>query len=876
MLADRWKQIEELFSAAIDLPAQERSNFLQSACGNDSELLNEVELLLKQDDGTGSMLKTIISRAADSLSQEKISNLIQKQIGPYLITGLIGRGGMAEVYSAVRADDQYKKLVAIKLIHQTPDSSFLISRFRYERQILANLEHPSIARFLEGGTTKDGISYLVMEFIQGEPITDYCTKNNLSVRERLRLFKSVCDAVQFAHRNLVIHRDIKPSNILVTSEGVPKLLDFGIAKLLDPELSTDAPTATIASFRLMTPEYASPEQVRGEQVTTATDLYSLGAVLYELLTNERPHQFKSKSITEIEHVVCELEPALPSSAVMRTHLKRNDRKRLSRELVNELDKIILMAMRKDPRHRYQTVQQFTEDIDRYLDGRPIRARTQTIGYRTTKFVRRHKTAVAVVSLLIALLTGFALVMTFQASRIAKERDRANKVTEFLVNLFEVSNPSEAKGNSIKVRELLDVGADKIGKELKDQPDVQAAMMDTIGRVYSNLGLYKTSISLLERSLEIRKRIYGDKNNEVASTEDHLAQAYQNAGKFEDAESIARKAFGIRKEILGTEHPDVADSAGTLGAILQDAGKYDEAESFFRMALVIKQKHFGEENAKVADSINDLALLLKIKGETKEAESLYRKALAQRRKLLGNDHPSVSATLNNLGRLLTENGQHDKAEPLLVEATEIDLKVLGKDHPDRAIVMNNLALVYREKKEYGKAEQLYRESLELRRKALGDDHPSVARTIYSLGLLLIDKGDYEQAEPMLMEAQSLWEKNLPPDHPDQSSVALALAKIRMVHGDTKSAKILFDQALKIRVQNFPPDHTAIANVKSALGECLVVQGSYAEAESLLLDAYRIWNLKQGKNHPDTIKTANRLVLLYEAWGKSAKATPYRSQ
>jgi serine/threonine-protein kinase len=878
MISDRWKQIEEIFNSAIELPAQDRSNFLQTVCANDLELRNEVESLLKQDDGTGSILKTLISKAADSLlNKNEEPDLVGKQIGPYQITGLIGRGGMAEVYRAVRADDQYKKIVAIKLIHQNPAASFLISRFRYERQILASLEHPSIARFLEGGTTEDGMPYLVMEFIQGELITNYCVQHNLSVRERLQLFKFVCDAVQYAHRNLVIHRDLKPSNILVTSEGVPKLLDFGIAKLLNPELIDDAPTATIASIRLMTPEYASPEQVRGEQVTTATDVYSLGAVLYELLTNVCPHQFKTKAITEIEHVVCEVEPELPSSAVFRgTTVKRLELKKLSHELAREVDNIVLMAMRKDPHQRYETVQQFTEDIDRYLNGLPVRARTQTLGYRAIKFARRHKTAVAVVTLLIAMLAGIAVLMTVQTSRIAKERDRANKVTEFLVNLFEVSNPSEAKGNSIKARELLDVSANKIGNELNDQPEVQAALMDTIGRVYSNLGLYKTSASLLEQALRIRTQILGEKHIDVASTLDHLAAVYQEMGKYEEAESLARKSFAMRKEILGNEHPDVAEVAGTLGQVLQNEGKFEDAETFFRMALAIQRKNFGEENEQVTNSLNDLAIFLKIKGDIKEAESLYRKTLVLRRKLLGNFHPSVASTLNNLGRLLTENGQLDEAEKLLREATEIDLKVFGKDHPERAISMNNLAFVYREKKEYEKAEMIYREALEIRRKSLGENHPSVARNIYSLGLTLIEKGDYDQAEPLLLEAQGLWKKNLPPEHPDQGSIALALAKVRMYRGDSNGAKQLLEYALMIRIKNYPPDHTAIANVKSALGECLASQGFYAEAETLLLDAYRVWSQKQGKNHADTIKTGNRLVVLYDAWGKPAEADRYRSQ
>lgn len=880
MIQDRWKLVEQIFNTAVELPQQERPSFLQNACGNDPELRREVESLLEQDDGTGDMLGTLVSEAADSLSQEEIHDLTGKTIGSYLIMGLVGRGGMAEVYRAIRGDDQYKKQVAIKLVRRNLAPSFFMSRFRHERQILASLEHRSIARFLEGGTT-DGIPYLVMEYIDGEPITDYCNKRDLPVRERLELFRSVCDAVQYAHRNLVIHRDLKPSNILVTSEGVTKLLDFGIAKLLNPELTDGLPTATISPIRLMTPEYASPEQVRGEQVTTATDVYSLGAVLYELLTQERPHQFKTRSILEIERVICNVEPERPSSAVLRAQpadaaQHTGNRKKLSRELARELDNVVLMAMQKDPRLRYPTAWQFAEDIERYLDGRPVQARAQTVGYRAIKFARRHKTAVTAAVLLVAMLAGFAAIMAVQASRIAKERDRANEITEFLVNLFEVSNPGEARGNNIRARELLDASAIKIGKELQHQPEVQAALMDTIGRVYRNLGLYNTSISLLEKSLEIRRRILSENHADVASTMDHLATAYKEVGKYEDAESLARKALATRQQLLGSDHRDVAESAGTVGDILQDRGKYDEAESFFRMELAIHQKLFGEEHEKVAESLNQLALLLKIKGKLDEAEPLYRKTLAMRRKLLGSDHPAVASDLNNLGRFLTEKGEYPEAEALLREAMEVDLKVLGKDHPDRAIVMSNLALLFREKKEFDNAEMLYREALALRRKGLGDEHPSVARNVYSLAVTLVDKGDYDQAEPLLLEARRLFQKSYPPGHPEHATLGLALARIRIARKDPKAAEILLDEALKIRMQSFPSDHPGIANVKSALGECLMMQGSYAKAEPVLLDAYRICNLKWGKNHSDSIKAAGRLVSLYEAWGKPEKAANYRAK
>ncbi len=877
MTPDRWKKIEDIFNHAVELPLNERPTFLQGICGNDKELLLEIESLLHQDEETGAMLKTIISKAADSLSQKDI-DLSGKRIGPYRITGLIGQGGMAEVYKAVRDDDQYQKQVAIKIIGHDR-GSFLIGRFWHERQILATLEHSNIARFLEGGTTDEGIPYLVMEFIEGDPITTYCDKYNLTIRQRLELFRSVCNAVQYAHRNLVIHRDLKPSNILVTDEGVTKLLDFGIAKLLNPDLAVEYPNATVTSYRMMTPEYASPEQVRGEQVTTATDVYSLGAVLYELLTKERPYHFDTRSFFEIERVICEKEPELPSSVVVRidpadSAVRKDTKKRLSREFSPELDSIVLKAMEKDSQLRYSTVAQFSDDINRYLDGLPILARTSTFSYRALKFARRHRTAVALAALFVIVLAGFATVMTIQASRIAKERDRANKVTDFLVNLFEVSNPSESKGNSVTARELLNESTKKIERDLRDQPEVQAALMDTMGRVYRNLGLYNTSVPLLEKALKIRKQTFGEESTEVASTMNILAEALYNAGKYDEAEPLVRKALSIRRKLLGNGHPDVADSLNSLGFGLFQTGKYDESETVLRESLKIRQKVFRGESVEIANSLNELGLVLKVKGKTDEAESLYRRTLAMRRKLLGNDHPEVSSTLNNLGRLLIDKGNYDEAEFLLREAVKLDQKVLGPDHPDLAITMTNLGWALREQKKYEEAESILRDALKIRQRALGDVHPAVGTNLYAIGAILLEKGDVDQSELFLQDAQQVWKKTLPPQHANHATVLLALGRLRLKKEDYVEAEKIFRHVLGMRQQNMPPGHLDIAKAKGLLGESLKEQKRYSEAEPLMVESYRAYKAKLGANHPDAIESAERLKLLYVAWGKPSETDRFQ--
>lgn len=877
MTPERWKQVEQIFFKAIELPQDKRPSFLLAECGDDSELFYEVESLLHQEDETGAMMKTIISHAADSFTQKGIENLKGKRIGAYRLIDLIGKGGMAEVYKAVRDDDQYQKQVAIKLIRG--ERTFLIGRFWHERQILANLEHNNIARFLEGGTTSEGIHYLVMEFIEGDPITVYCNHHNLTIRQRLELFRHVCNAVQYAHRNLVIHRDLKPSNIFVTSNGVPKLLDFGIAKLLNPEMVEDFPTATVTSFRIMTPEYASPEQVLAQQVTTATDVYSLGAVLYELLTTERAHQLNTHSITEIEEVVCKKDPELPSSAVRRiqstdSEEKINAKKRLSREFVRELDNIVLKAMEKDPQRRYNTAAQFGEDVARYLDGVPILARTSTIGYRASKFVRRHRTAVSIAAVVVLMLAGFAIAMTIQASRIANERDRANQVTQFLVKLFEVSNPSESKGNSVTARELLDASSHKIETDLRNQPEVQAALMETMGRVYENLGLYTTSVPLLEKSLQIRKQKFGDENLDVATTMNALAEALFNDGKYKEGEPLARKALAVRRKLLGNEHQDVAMSLSNLGGEQYVTGKYAEAESMFREALAIRQKIFGNENLLVATSLSQLGLALKMQEKDDEAEVLNRKALAIRRELLGNDHPDVATSLNNLGRLLLDKPDYDGAEQMLREAVALDRKILGKDHPDLAITITGLGQALRGKKNYVEAEKLFRESLALRQRVLPKDHPSIAISMNNLAGLLIEEGNFDEADQLAHQAQLIFKKSLPPKHINHAGVLLNLGRSQLGRKNFKEAEELLNQSLSIYLANFTPDNLRVANVKRVLGDCLAQESRFKEAESLLLESNHVYESKHKINLPEAIETRQSLAGLYAAWGKPADAQRYQ--
>jgi eukaryotic-like serine/threonine-protein kinase len=873
MTPERWKQIEQLFNSVVELTPAEREAHLDRACAGDTELRREVESLLTGGTGQTALFQTLISEAAGSLATVGEDALVGQRVGVYRITSMIGRGGMAEVYRAVRDDDQYQKQVAVKLVKRGMISEFTLTRFRHERQILASLEHPNIARLLDGGTTEDELPYFVMECVEGQAITEYCEANNLTLKQRLKLFRSVCAAVQHAHRNLVVHRDLKPSNILVTKEGVPKLLDFGIAKLLAPEMSHEAVTVaqTMTAMRLMTPDYASPEQVRGEPITTATDVYSLGAVLYELLTGERAHQLKSLSLAEIERVVCRTDVERPSAAAGR----KKAAAKLQRELAGDLDNIVLMSLRKEPERRYQSVEQLSEDIRRYLEGRPVAARQDTFGYRAGKFVRRHKVGVGIAATFLLLLIGVAVMETVQAARISRERDRANRVTEFLVKLFEVSDPSESRGSTVTARELLDQGAIRVRQELKGQPEAQAALMNTMGRVYYKLGLYDKATPLLEEALAIRRQTLGEQHPDVATTLNHLAELTHVKGDLATAERMYQEVLTTRQRIYGAEHAEIAATMNSFASLLKDKADYTGAESMLRQALMMRRRLLGEEHPDVADSLNELAQLLKDKGDLEAAEPLYRESLAMRRRLFGDEHPDVAISLNNLAVLLDNRGKYDESEPLYRQALALSRRIYGPEHPYVATYLSNLAGALKNTGKHEEAEALYAEALAMNRKLLGDEHQVVATIMNNFASLLRLKGDYATAENMLRESIAMKRKLQGATHPSVAFSLQNLAEVFHDKGEHRAAEPLYKEAFEIIQKSFAPTHWRVSESRGNYGACLTKLGRYEEAEGHLLAAYDGLKASLGNEHKRTQKSLENLARLYEAWGQPDEAARYRS-
>ena len=855
MNPERWRRIEEVFRTVIDHPTAERDALLTQVCGEDEELRQQVTSLLACETAED-FLHDPIRRAALSITSDPGADLTGERIGPYTVSRLIGRGGMGAVYEATRDDGQFRQRVAIKIIKRGMDTDFIRERFLRERRILASLDHPHIARLFDGGATADGLPYFVMEFVDGESITDYCVRRDLPIVERLKLFRAVCSAVQHAHQRLVIHRDLKPGNILITEDGTPKLLDFGIAKLLSPDPS-EAVTRTETALRLMTPDYASPEQVRGEAVATTSDVYSLGIVLYELLTGRRPRMTEESDVDS------------PSRAAPA---------RLARQLAGDLDTIVGMAMRREPERRYSSVEQFSEDLHRHLRGLPVLARRDTFAYRAGKFLRRHKAGAAIAALIVLSV----IAMLGQAAFIARERDRANQeaaaaeaVTRSLVAMFEVADPGTLRGSAMTARELLDRGAERVVRNLEGQPVVQARLLDTIGQLYSKLGLYDRAQPLLEDALRLRRQAGDAAPRDVAASLNHLAELAVQQSDYPRAEALHRESLAMRRALLGGDHPEVAASMDELGTLLVLRGKQVEAEPLLRDALAMRRRLFGETHAEVASSLGGLGRLRAEQGKFSEAETLYRESLAMRRRLFGPEHLLVAFSLNNIAAMRQEQGDPAGARDLFREALATRRKLLGDEHPDTILCIANLASALQDSGEFAEAEELYRQALALRRRIYGEDHLKVSLTINNLATLLRDLGRFDEAAPLLQEALAIRRRRFGNDHHEVGATLYSIAVLQSYQGAFDEAEKTERQALDIFQKTLKPEHWMIHRSRSHLGACLVQLKRYREAEALLLPAHDGLRAAFHERHAHTQLAVSRILALYAAWGRSDKAAPYRS-
>jgi len=659
-------------------------------------------------------------------------------IGPYRLVKKIGEGGMGQVWLAEQTEP-VRRQVALKLIKVGMYDEGVLKRFQAERQSLAIMDHPSIAKVFDAGTTPDGQPYFVMEYVPGVPITEYCDQKRLRIRERLELFIKVCEAVQHAHQKAIIHRDLKPPNIMVVEvdgKPVPRIIDFGLAKATTPKIAGETMFTQVGSF-VGTPGYMSPEQADTslEDVDTRTDVYSLGVVLYVLLTGSTPFdpkKWQRKPLHEVLRHLREDEPPRPStkigmekdSSLASAEMRDVQPKQLANLLRGDLDWITMKALEKDRTRRYGTPSELAGDISRNLRNEPVTARPASNSYRLQKYVRRHRVGVIVAAGLLVLLSGFAVAQEVQLRRIiqerdrtARERDRASRITEFMTKMFMVSDPSEARGNSVTAREILDKASKDIDTGLAKDPELQAQLMHLMGTVYDKLGLYPR------------------------------------------AESLLRRAVDIRLRVLGPQSPDSLRSAYELAWVLSQQGRYAEAEKLARETVETERRVLGPQDQATLDSMTMLASVFSLEGRLAESELLNRQTLEIERRVLGPEHPDTIATMDNLATVLDKQGHHTEAERTYRETLDIERHLHGSEHPDTLESMNNLAGTLAEEGHYAEAEKLFRETLEIRRRVLGPEHPKTAETMYNLGCVAAMNGERDEALYLLRQAI---DHGLPPE------------------------------------------------------------------------------------------------------------------
>lgn len=718
MDAQRWEHIKQIFNEAQQRTGDARATFLDAVCGEDTTLRAELESLLHAHDNEGPVDQALDEIRTALHGEEHIAGVKGRHVGPYELIEELGYGGMGRVFRARRADGQFEQQVALKLLATGFPSAEAQTRFLAERQILATLNHPNIARLLDGGVTDTGQPYFVMEVIEGHPIDAYCNAHHLSVHDRLMLMLDVCSAVRYAHQHLVVHRDLKPSNILVTDSGVVKLLDFGIAKLLDPGAVHGATVPRTRTGLLpMTPRYASPEQVRGEAITTASDIYQLGIVLYELLTGCRPYHVANRTPSEIEKIICEEEPLRPSTAVSqmaepKTADTPDSPAALCAMLRGDLDLIVMKALRKEPERRYDAVEQLAEDIRHTLNGRPVSAHPDRWTYRTGKFVQRHRWGVGVTAVIALLMISSIAGLTLQNRQIAQERDRvrmeamkAEHVKDFLIDLFGQSDLQAGRAETATVEDVLEGGAARLQRDLADAPEIRAEMMSAIGAVYRRLGRYDEAHPLLEQSLSTRRSLFGE------------------------------------------QHATVANSLRELALLERQAENYGEAEDLFREALAIQQAHYDDNHIGVAQTRRDLADVLHGAGRDEEAAALYADALPVYRRVLGETHSQTADVLGALGRLRSNMGDYGAAEPLLREALQVRQRTLEANHPDIAINQRALGDCLAALNRFAEARSLLLQSYETLRDKRGVDHQSTRHTLSRLIVLYEEWGKPNRADAM---------------------------------------------------------------------------------------------------------------------------------
>lgn len=836
MDATYWRRVEQVLDLALESDPSSWPEVLDRVCSGDVALRTDAENLLSRYTAARSFLSEPPSVAAAALVAEVREPVVEvvegRRIGAWRMVRELGRGGMSRVYLAERADGAFEQRVALKLMRADLDSEIEHERFRAERQILASLNHPNIARLLDGGVTDSGVHYLVLEYVDGKQIDVYCDEQGLDVRARVELFLSVIDGTAHAHRNLVVHRDLKPSNVFITADGTVKLLDFGLAKLLESQDPMRVARTTLPGRRWMTPEYAAPEQIMGARVTTLTDVYQLGATLYELLAGIPPLGRRDGNLHNLQHAVVKTDPQPPSAQAY--ELRR-------RALQGDLDAIVLKALRKEPEQRYASAQALADDLRKYLSGHPVAARRQTAAYRALRFARRHR-ALLLATLTIAVVLGaYITTVTIDRTRIRNALNeatagthKAEQVTDFMLGLFDESQGGQSLRDTVTARALLNRGLAR-ARELKGQPELRAQMLDVVGRLDTRLGDLDEAKSVLEEALSIRRTLHGNVHRDVATTLQALGQVYYEMSDYTRAASLRREALDVRRTLDGPDDPKTVNALMQLAAAMHGEGDYVHAEPLLDEWAMRVSRQPPETTAARANQLRNLSAMYDVRGQYDKAEQLSRNALEIDRALYGDVHPYTANGLTDLAAVLDQQGgaRRDTAEMMARQSVAIYRSLYPDGNNDLAYALGIYGVVLEHERRFAEAEAPLREALTIATHFSGKNSQRSLDASTNLSIALTATGRYDEA------------------------VALAQNAV-----DVLRAKYGRKNPLVIRTE-------------ITLADAIRGQGKYAEAEPMLLNAYHTFESGKGFGKAGREYSLGSLVRLYEAQGKAAEAAKYRA-
>jgi serine/threonine protein kinase len=929
-----WTHLDAAFQSALERPVSERSAYLDQRCAANPQLRAEVDAMLAADLPHHAFDMERLVREDEGLPAD-VDPFIGMQLGVWRVVSLLEHGGMGTVYLAERVDGRYEQRAALKLIRGSVGQPATSTRFKAETHILARLSHPNIARLLDAGLTPEGSAYLVVEYVDGSPVTSYCEAHRLTVEERLRLFRVVCGATQHAHQSLVVHRDLKPSNIFVSGAGEVKLLDFGIAKLLEPD--HPLATQTAPELRALTPAYAAPEQLRGEPVTTAADVYVLGAVLYELLTGQRPtgngtdpgaardqHQMPPAPSAALRQRSTAKGASAPGGLSDIAALRRTTPRRLARRLEGDIDRVVLKALQFEPERRYGSAGQLADDIDRLLDGRPVIAQPDTLAYRARRFIGRHRVGMVMAAVLCALVVAFAVVAALQARSVAIERDRArleagraDRVSVLVTDLFKLAEPAAGRGDTITARELLDHASRRIALELQGDAQTQAALLNALARVYGNLGLHDAAIGVLHRALDLEhnaksegmlvqaetlhllaerhasrndyataerqfrealalRRRLSAPGGEIAATLEALGRTLNLTGQVVEGRALLEEAVEIRRRQPGAPPSDLMSGLHELALLLHRSGDVSGAESLFREAVEVGRGISGPSPAKVTSLMRLAEVVAQFDRDPGKAEPLYREALGMAREIYPADHPEIAVCLGDLARNLQRLGRLTEAESTAREALAMAQRLYGERHDETLLGQRTLAGVLRAERRLDEAEQLYRDALRHSRSLLGEGNPTTLLTSRTLASVLEEQGRFQEALDLRQDELATTVKLLG-EHDVFVAIGLTgLGQHGLTSGRFDLAETSFTQALAVRQKIHPADHWRIDEARGMVGVARLRAGRFADAERDLLSAYEGLRAHRGPTSEETEAARRRLVELYERWNRPDQAQRYRTE